>query len=73
MDDTKPPQPNKGSRRSTKKKAKTLPVLNEDANASVQAAPKKRATGKGKGKAGKLEGLMIMPMDVLFEARVNGE
>jgi hypothetical protein len=45
-----------------KRKSETTTIMIE-----VQA--KKRA--KGKGKAGKLEGLMLLPMDVLFEVRLQ--
>lgn len=31
--------------------------------------PRKRTKGKGKGKVGRLEGLMSVPMDILFEVR----
>ncbi|KZP15668.1 hypothetical protein FIBSPDRAFT_958678 [Athelia psychrophila] len=50
-------------------KAKVMP---EDASTELETStsgvpPKKRASTKGKRKAGKLEGIMIMPLDVLFE------
>jgi hypothetical protein len=53
-----------GSKRARKK-------LKSDTNTTstaVKALAKKRT--KGKGKAGKLEGLMLLPMDVLFEVRL---
>jgi hypothetical protein len=37
--------------------------------ATVKTQPKKRV--KGKGKVGKLEGLMLLPMDVLFEVGLH--
>lgn len=46
-----------GSKRSRKK--------HKSETASESTQPKKRM--KGKGKVGKLEGLMLLPMDVLFE------
>ncbi|KIM88893.1 hypothetical protein PILCRDRAFT_813893 [Piloderma croceum F 1598] len=49
--------------RRLKKKRKMESTVS--ANAAIKVQPKKRA--KGKGKAGKLEGLMLLPMDVLFE------
>jgi hypothetical protein len=55
-----------GSRRLKKKRKMESTV---SANAAIKVQPKKRA--KGKGKAGKLEGLMLLPMDVLFEVRLQ--
>jgi hypothetical protein len=55
-----------GSKRSKKKRKMESTV---SANAAIKVQPKKRA--KGKGKAGKLAGLMLLPMDVLFEVRLQ--
>lgn len=38
-------------------------------DATIELQPRKRVKGTGKSKVGKLEGLMSVPMDILFEVR----
>ncbi|KZP15635.1 hypothetical protein FIBSPDRAFT_1047991 [Athelia psychrophila] len=70
MDEHKPPQ-NGRLRRSARQKADFIPVdASAELDASISAAPRKKRAltkSKGKGKTGKLQGIMVMPLDVLFE------
>ncbi|KAF7976305.1 hypothetical protein HWV62_7007 [Athelia sp. TMB] len=74
MNNSDPPS-SAQTKRSAKKKAKTMkpgnPSTESDASgASSLAVPplkKQVSKSKAKGKAGKLEGIMIMPLDILFE------
>jgi hypothetical protein len=61
------PSSTAGGSKRTKKRRKA--DATESASTSVKSEPKKRA--KGKGRAGKLEGLMLLPLDILFEARLH--
>lgn len=69
--------PQDTARKSARKNTKSTPEdasTAPDASGSVTALRKKRTptTNKRKGKTGKLEGIVVMPLDVLFEVRKLG-